>query len=278
MTSKRYPITVATLAFAGLHLACLGAFWTPFSWRLGVLGLALYGGRMFLVTAGYHRYFSHRSYRTGRAAQFVLALLTQTSAQKGVLWWAAVHREHHRHSDTAKDIHSPQVHGLWHAHVGWVLSDAHDGFNPGTVKDLEAFPELRFLDRHHWLCPLALAAATALFGAWTGLGAWAALLYGFIFSTVLLFHATFSINSLAHRWGSRRFPTPDQSRNNALLALLTLGEGWHNNHHHCQGACRQGLRWWELDLTYLGLKGLSYTGLVSDLKPQPKASLAQEAP
>ena len=272
MTPKRPSVTPATASFTALHLACLGAFWTPFTWKLGALGLALYLLRMFGVTAGYHRYFSHRAFRTSRAGQFLLAFLAQTTAQKGVLWWAAVHRDHHRHSDTPRDIHSPQVQGFWWSHVGWVLSDAYDGFNPGNIRDLERYPELRFLDRHHALCPVALGLATYLFGAGTVLGGWSALLYGFIFSTVILFHATFTINSLAHRWGSRRFPTPDHSRNNAFLALITLGEGWHNNHHHCQSACRQGIRWWELDLTYLGLRLLSWTGLVQDLKPHPEAA------
>jgi len=272
MTPKRHPVTLATASFAGLHLACLGALWTPCTWKLAALGLALYGIRMFGVTAGYHRYFSHRAFRTSRPVQFLLAFLAQTTAQKGVLWWAAVHRDHHRHADTPRDIHSPELQGFWWAHVGWVLSDAYDGFNPGNIRDLERFPELRFLDRHHALCPAALGLATFLFGAWTGLGGWSALLYGFIFSTVILFHATFSINSLAHRWGSRRFPTADQSRNNAFLALITLGEGWHNNHHHCQSACRQGIGWREPDLTYLALRLLSWTGLVQDLKPRPGAA------
>jgi stearoyl-CoA desaturase (delta-9 desaturase) len=275
MTGKRYPLTLATASFVALHLACLCAIWTPFTWKLGALGLFLYGVRMFGVTAGYHRYFSHRAFRTSRAGQFLLAFLAQTTAQKGVLWWAAVHRDHHLHSDTSRDIHSPQVQGFWWSHVGWVLSDAYDGFNPGNIRDLERFPELRFLDRYHGLCPAALGLATCLFGVWTGLGGWSALLYGFVFSTVLLFHATFTINSLAHRWGSQRFPTSDHSRNNAFLALITLGEGWHNNHHHCQGACRQGIRWWELDLTYLGLKLLSWTGLVRDLRPYPRTALAR---
>ena len=278
MTTRRFNLTPATAAFAALHLACLGALRTPFTWKLGALGLCLYASRMLLVTAGYHRYFSHRTYRTSRAGQCVLAFLAQTSGQKGVLWWAAVHRAHHRNADTERDVHSPRVQGFWWSHLGWILCDAFDGYNPGNVKDLERFPELRLLDRHHWACPVLLGAATLLFGAWTGLGAWPALLYGFIFSTVLLWHATFTINSLAHLWGSRRFATPDGSRNNPLLALLTFGEGWHNNHHHCQAACRQGIRWWELDLTYLCLELLSWTGLVWDLKPYREDVLAGEAP
>jgi stearoyl-CoA desaturase (delta-9 desaturase) len=277
MTSRRFNLTPATAAFAAMHLACLGAFLTPFTWKLGALGLFLYASRMLLVTAGYHRYFSHRSYRTSRAGQCVLAFLAQTSGQKGVLWWAAMHRTHHRDADTERDVHSPRVQGFWWSHVGWILSDAHDRFVPGSVRDLERFPELRFLDRRHWICPVALGAATLLLGAWTGLGAWPALLYGFIFSTVLLWHATFTINSLAHIWGSRRFATPDGSRNNAVLALITFGEGWHNNHHHCQGACRQGIRWWELDLAFICLKLLCWAGLVWDLKPRPEHRAAREA-
>ena len=268
----------AAALFLLLHLGVLAAFFYPPTTRLLVWLAATYAVRMFGVTAGYHRYFSHRSYRLGRTAQFLMALLAQTSGQKGVLWWAAVHRAHHRNADTERDVHSPRVQGFWWSHLGWILCDAFDGYNPGNVKDLERFPELRLLDRHHWACPVLLGAATLLFGAWTGLGAWPALLYGFIFSTVLLWHATFTINSLAHLWGSRRFATPDGSRNNPFLALLTFGEGWHNNHHHCQAACRQGIRWWELDLTYLCLELLSWTGLVWDLKPYREDVLAGEAP
>ena len=262
----RRGLTFSTVAFVGVHLLAAGVLFVPCSWKLVLLAAGLYGVRMFAITAGYHRYFSHRAYRLGRGAQFLLAFLAQTSGQKGVLWWAAHHRRHHRHSDTAGDVHSPLASGLWWSHVGWVLSGAFSDHDPAAIRDFGRFPELRLLDRCHWLCPWLLASAAAALGVWWGVGGPRALLW-FCLSTVALWHATFCINSLAHLWGTRRFETPDASRNNALLALLTFGEGWHNNHHHCQSACRQGLRWWELDLTYGVLRGLAWAGLVRDLKP-----------
>jgi stearoyl-CoA desaturase (delta-9 desaturase) len=227
---------------------------------------------MFGVTAGYHRYFSHRSYRLGRVAQFLLALLAQTSGQKGVLWWAAQHRQHHRHSDREEDVHSPWQRGFWWSHVGWILSNRHDGYDARQVSGLARFPELRWIDRHHWL-PAAAFAAIILWA-----GGWDAFVWGFVVSTVLLYHCTFAINSVAHLYGSRRFDTPDHSRNNWLLALVTFGEGWHNNHHFSMGSCRQGLRWWEIDLTYAALKVMEVFGIARDLRPfRSPAPRGQEA-
>jgi len=248
-------------AFGALHLAVAAVLLVPFS--IGLLGwlAASYAVRMFGVTAGYHRYFSHRSYQLGRPAQFLMAVLAQTSAQKGVLWWAAKHREHHRYADREQDVHSPMRQGFWWAHVGWILSSAHDTYDAKTVADLARFPELRWLDRYHWAPTAAFGAAILL------LGGWPAFVWGYVLSTVLLYHATFSINSLAHLFGSRRFDTPDHSRNNWLLALVTFGEGWHNNHHFLMSSCRQGMRWWEVDLTYYILKLLSLAGVARNLRP-----------
>ena len=229
----------AVIPFIGIHLACVGVFFVPFHWRYVGLALALYLVRMFGVTAGYHRYFSHRSFRLNRPVQFVLAFLAETSSQKGVLWWAAHHRVHHAESDSTEDIHSPKQDGFWWAHVGWVISNDYDEYDPRLIQDFAKFPEIRWIDRHFWVPPLALALATLALGGIPGF------LWGFVVSTVMLFHGTFAINSIAHVWGTRRFDTPDQSRNNFLLALVTLGEGWHNNHHRYMYACRQGLRWWE---------------------------------
>ena len=201
-----------------------------------------------------------------------MAFLAQTSAQKGVLWWAANHRDHHRHSDTPLDPHSPVRDGFWWSHVGWVLSDAYDVYDPKAIEDFARFPELRFLDTYHWLCPWLLGAGTFAFGLWTGLGAWNTLVWGFVISTVLLWHGTFCINSLTHVWGTRRFETGDGSRNNFVLALITLGEGWHNNHHHYQAASRAGIRWWEVDPTFYVLKILSWLRVVRDLRPFPQTA------
>jgi len=251
----------AVFGFILLHLSALAIFVVPFRWKYIAWLVGTYSVRMFAVTAGYHRYFSHRSYKMGRAAQFAMAFLAQASAQKGVLWWAAQHREHHRHSDHDDDVHSPSRQGFWWSHVGWVLSNKYDTYDPKRVADFGKYRELRWLDRHHWI-PTVVFAAVVL-----ALGGWSAFLWGYVVSTVLLYHCTFSINSLAHLFGTRRFNTPDDSRNNFWLALVTFGEGWHNNHHYVMASCRQGYRWWEIDITYGVLKLLSLAGIVRELRP-----------
>jgi stearoyl-CoA desaturase (delta-9 desaturase) len=258
-----------SLPFVIVHVAALaGVFWLGFSWSGLLLALGLYVVRMFGVTAGYHRYFSHRSYKTSRAFQFVLALLAMTSVQKGVLWWASHHRLHHRLSDQPGDVHSTLLDGFWMSHVGWILTRQHVDTDFDRVKDLARYPELRFLNRFHLLPTLGFAAALyALGGVW-------ALYWGFFVSTTLLWHGTFTINSLTHVFGSRRYETTDNSRNNLWLALITLGEGWHNNHHYYQRATNQGFFWWELDVTYYVLKALSAVGLVWDLHTPPPHVLA----
>jgi stearoyl-CoA desaturase (delta-9 desaturase) len=243
-----------------LHLASLSVFVVPFSSTALAWFAVSYLVRMFGVTAGYHRYFSHRSYKLGRAAQFAIAVLAQTSGQKGVLWWAAHHRDHHRHADTPADVHSPRE-GFWWAHVGWVLSTERDDYDPARVADFGRYPELRWLDRYHW-APL-LAFAIAVYAA----GGIAAFTWGVLAGTMALYHATFAINSVAHIWGTRPFATRDDSRNTFWLALLTLGEGWHNNHHYCRSSCRQGIEWWQVDLTYLALRVLAALGIARDLRP-----------
>lgn len=251
----------AVIPFVLIHVGLFGLLWFPATPSLIAWLVATYVVRMFGVTAGYHRYFSHRSYRVGRVTQFAIAFLAQTSAQKGVLWWAAHHRDHHRNSDLESDIHSPGRRGFWWAHVGWILSNDFDGHDEKRIADFSKFPELVWLDRHHWV-PATLFAAFVYIA-----GGPAAFIWGFVASTVVLYHATFTINSLAHIWGSRRFETHDDSRNNLLLAIITLGEGWHNNHHFSMGSCRQGFRWWEIDLTYLALRTLSLFGVVRGFRP-----------
>jgi stearoyl-CoA desaturase (delta-9 desaturase) len=250
----------AAVPFALIHLACLGVFFIPFHWSYVAWAAAFYLVRMFGVTAGYHRYFSHRSFKLNRLNQFLLAFLAETSAQKGVLWWAAHHRVHHSTSDTTEDIHSPRQEGFWWAHVGWVLSNDYDEYDPRLIQDFAKYPELRWLNKYFLVPPTILGALILGFG---GLHIF---LWGFVVSTVLLFHGTFAINSIAHVWGTRRFDTPDHSRNNFLLALITLGEGWHNNHHQYMYACRQGLRWWEIDITYYCLRGLQAVGIVKNIR------------
>lgn len=246
--------------FALLHLAALAVLAVPFRWSLVAWLTGSYLVRMFGITAGYHRYFSHRSYKLGRSAQLLIAVLAQTSGQKGVLWWAAHHRDHHRHADGDGDIHSPRE-GFWWAHAGWMLSSRYDAYDARRVADFGRYAELVWLDRHHWV-------PTVLFGAliWS-LGGVSAFVWGYLLATVLLYHATFAINSAAHIWGTRRFDTGDDSRNNWWLALVTLGEGWHNNHHYCMSSARQGVRWWEVDATYVGLRLLAAIGVARDLRP-----------
>lgn len=266
------------LPFIGLHLACLGVLWVGVSpFAVGV-AVALYVVRMFAITGFYHRYFSHKAFRTSRPVQFLFGVLGASSVQRGPLWWAAHHRQHHRASDTEADPHSPRHKGFWYSHMGWFLTRGAFRTNLEAVKDLAKFPELRLLDRFDILVPVLLATGLFLLGEWLetaapqlGTNGPQLLVWGFFISTVVLFHVTVTINSFAHRFGRRRFPTRDDSRNNWFLALLTFGEGWHNNHHHYPGSARQGFRWWEYDFTYYGLKLMSWCRLVWDLKPVPEA-------
>jgi stearoyl-CoA desaturase (delta-9 desaturase) len=270
------------IPFVAMHLACLAVIWVGVSWVAVGVALALYALRMFAITAFYHRYFAHRTFRTSRAVQFIFAVIGASSVQRGPLWWAAHHRNHHRHTETAADPHSPTVHGFWWSHMGWFLTA--EGFRTdwARIPDLAKYPELRWLDRFDTLIPVALAAALFGLGALLehvapGLGTSGGqmLVWGFFISTVVLFHATVTINSLAHRFGRRRFDTGDDSRNNLWLALLTFGEGWHNNHHFFPGTVRQGFYWWEVDITWYGLRAMSALRLVHDLKPVPAWVLAK---
>ena len=254
-------------AFWFAHLACLAAFFTGVTWSAVAVCLALFWLRMFSVTAGYHRYFSHRSYKTSRTFQFILALAGTLAVQKGVLWWAANHRNHHKYSDQPEDLHSPRQRGFWWAHVGWILAPDYEGTDLTRIPDMAKYPELRWLNDYYLVPPVALAVLLYLVGGAT----W--LVWGFFISTTMLWHATFTINSLAHVWGSRRYETTDTSRNNPWLALLTMGEGWHNNHHRYMNSARQGFFWWEIDLSYYVLVALSWCGIVWDLQQPPKRLL-----
>ncbi len=260
-----YP---AAVPFVLAHLVCIAAVWTGVTVEALIVCAALYLIRMFAVTAGYHRYFSHRSFRTSRVGQFVLAWLAQSSSQRGILWWAAKHRHHHKHSDTAADVHSPLHRGFWYSHVGWIFKRQQGVTNYAAVPDLTKFPELVWLDRHPYLPATVLGVGTWLLLGWPGL------IVGFFWSTVVLYHASFSINSLAHVHGKQRYVTGDDSRNNWWLALITFGEGWHNNHHAYMASTRQGFRWYEIDLTFYVLKALSWLRIVWDLI-EPPASLVR---
>lgn len=255
---------VMSIPFYLVHVAAAGGvWWLGWSWKGLGLAILLYYVRMFGVTGGYHRYFSHRTFKTGRAFQFVLGVLASTSAQKGILWWAGHHRVHHKYSDTDRDVHSAKLRGFWWSHAGWILSSDYEETDWDRIRDLAKYPELRWLNRYHLVPPTALAVALFFIG-----GPFA-LFWGFFVSTVLLWHGTFTINSLSHLWGRRRFSTTDDSRNNWVLAIVTMGEGWHNNHHHYQRSVNQGIYWWEIDVTYYILWLMSKVGLVWDLHTTP---------
>jgi stearoyl-CoA desaturase (delta-9 desaturase) len=261
------------IPFLGLHVGCLGVIWVGWSWIAVGTAAALYFLRMFAITAFYHRYFSHRTFKTSRVAQLLFAVLGNLAVQRGPLWWAAHHRHHHLHSDEEEDVHSPHQHGLYWSHCGWITSRANFPTRRQFVKDLVQFPELRFLDRFDSLIPILLAVFLYFLGYgldryWPEMGTSGTqmLVWAFFISTVVLFHGTFLINSLAHMIGKQRFDTNDESRNSLVLALITLGEGWHNNHHRFPSSVRQGLYWWEVDVTYYLLLCLARLGVIWDLR------------
>ncbi len=265
---RRYSF-LGILPFASIHAVAIGsALWLGWSWKGFALAVAMYYVRMFGVTAGYHRYFAHRTFKTSRAFQFFLALLASLSMQKGVCWWAAHHRAHHKYSDAEGDIHSMKRDGFFWSHMGWLLSQGYTKTDTKRIPDLVKYPELVWFDRWYWVPPLLM---TLLF--W-GLGGWWALTWGVGVSTVMLWHGTFTINSLSHWMGRVRYKTRDESKNSLILAIVTMGEGWHNTHHYYQRATNQGFFWWEIDATFYVLKVLSWVGLVWDLHTPPAHVLA----
>jgi len=253
-----------SVPFFLMHILAFSAFFFPFDATMFWLCLGSYYLRMFGVTAGYHRYFAHRAYKTSRVFQFCLAFLAQTSAQKGVLWWAGHHRHHHKHSDTEQDLHSPKQRGFWWAQVGWILSRGTSETQLKYIQDFAKYPELRWLNRFFLVPPTLYAVTIWLIWGFPGL------FWGFFFSTFLLFNGTFFINSLTHVFGKVRYRSGDESKNSLILALITCGEGWHNNHHYYQATANQGWFWWEIDVSYYVLKVLSWCHLVWDLRKPPE--------
>ena len=265
-----------TLPFIFLHLGCLAVFLVGFSWTSAVTAILLYLLRMFAITGFYHRYFSHRSFKTSRVVQFFFALLGNSSMQRGPLWWAATHRHHHKHSDEKIDAHSPVHHGFAWSHIGWLTSMKNFPTNYQVIPDLKKYPELVFLNRFDQIVPfiyglimISLGAILEIFAPSLNVTMWQFFVWTFFISTTVLLHGTLFINSLAHVWGNRRYETKDDSRNSFLLSIITLGEGWHNNHHRYPHSARQGFRAVEIDFTYYGLKALAWLGLIWDLKPVP---------
>jgi stearoyl-CoA desaturase (delta-9 desaturase) len=265
------------IPFIVLHGMCLAVIWVGWSWTAVMVALLLYLVRMFAITGFYHRYFSHKSFKTNRFWQFIFGAMGNASVQRGPLWWAAHHRHHHRFTDQEQDVHSPSRHGFWWSHIGWLTSRANFPTKYKYVAEWAKYPELRWLNRFDTVIPILLALALYIFGALLerfaphlGTNGMQMLVWGFFISTTVLFHATVTINSFDHMYGSRRYNTPDTSRNNALLALITLGEGWHNNHHHFAVSARQGFFWWEIDMTYYFLVFMSWLGIVKDLRAVPE--------
>ncbi len=270
------------LPFIILNLSCLLVFWVGFSWVAFITAFVLWFVRVFSIGAFYHRYFSHRAYKANRFWQFIFAIMGATAVQRGPLWWATHHRHHHVFSDQPEDAHSPVQHGFLWSHVGWFLSEKNYYYNSERVSDLAKFPELVFIDQYDSLIPILLAFS--LFGLGVLLNHFAPLLgttglqmvvWGFCISTIAVFNTTVTINSFSHRFGTRRFETKDNSHNSFLLALLTLGEGWHNNHHHYPSAARQGFMWWEVDITYYVLKLMEKLHIISDVREVPKVILSK---
>jgi len=258
----------SSLAFFAVHLVPFLAIFTGITRTALILAVVTFTTRMFCITAGYHRYFSHKSYRLNRFWQFVLAFGGTMASQKGPLWWAAHHRNHHRFSDTERDVHSPRR-GFWWSHVGWILCDKYNQADMSQIRDFAKYPEIRFINKHDWIGPWTLAITCYLIGGWSGL------VIGFFASTVVLWHVTFTVNSVAHVMGRRAYETEDTSRNTLLVALATGGEGWHNNHHRYPWSARQGFRWWQIDMTFYTLRVLSWIGIVHDLRPVPAAVIEE---
>ena len=264
------------IPFIILHVGCLGVIWTGWSWTAVWVAAFLYVVRMFAITGIYHRYFCHRAYQTSRPVQFLFGLIGLTAVQRGPLWWAAVHRHHHAHSDEPVDAHSPVTKGFLWSHVGWLTSSRNFPTDYRMVRDLQKFPELVFLNRFDLIGPLlllvilaGLGSALQAYAPGLGTNAWQLIVWGFFISTTVLFHATCAINSFAHTLGSKRFPTRDESRNSLVLAILTLGEGWHNNHHRFPACARQGFYWWEIDISYYIIRLMEALGLVWDIRTVP---------
>ena len=273
ITSGKEIDWMRVIPFIILHLSCFMIFFVGFSWTAFVVCMSLFAIRMFAITGFYHRYFSHKTFRTSRFVQCLFAMIGATAVQRGPLWWAAHHRGHHMHSDTTEDKHSPKEHGFIWSHMGWFLTKSNFVTNTKLIRELIRFPELRIIDRFDLLMPLALSISLWVLGYYLEqyepslhTNGFQLFIWGFSVSTIMLYHATFLVNSVAHQWGKKRYETKDTSRNNFLIAILTFGEGWHNNHHHYPGSARQGFYWWEIDLTYYVLKCLAMMGIIWDVR------------
>ena len=263
------------IPFILIHFGALAALWTHFEWYLVWVALFLFVIRMFAITGFYHRYFAHKTFKTSRLMQFIFAFIGSTAAQRGPIWWASHHRRHHLNSDKHNDHHSPHTHHFLWSHMGWFLAKKNFLTDRKVVRDLIKFKELVLIDRFDWLPPVLLLLSLFVIGDFlsltSGMSGLNMVIWGFCVSTILVYHCTFAVNSIAHLWGTQRYNTKEESKNNFFVALFTFGEGWHNNHHHYPGSIRQGFYWWEVDLTYYALRFLSFFGIVYNLRTVSKA-------
>ena len=250
-----------------VQASSLLVLFVPFSVGMVALWAVAHFLRAIGLTLTYHRYFAHRAFKMGRVTQFVWSWIAASAMQKGPLWWAGHHVTHHKFADREGDPHSPLISGFYYAHLGWFLNDVrHDKLaatNP-VIRDFGKYPEIRLLDEYYWLPPALMALGMYLYGGMQWL-AW-----GFLLPTMTLAHATFAINTINHLYGSRRFDTVDESRNNPITAFFAAGEGWHNNHHRYQRSARNGFYWWEFDPTWYVIKAMSIVGLAWDVQPVPE--------
>ncbi len=262
-----YSLTTMNRVTAGVvmlfHVGAVAALWFT-SWTNVIVALALHWLAVGLgISLGYHRLHTHRGYKTSRAFEYFLAICGTLTLEGGPIFWVATHRVHHQHSDHDGDPHTPHDGGFW-AHVGWILF-GHTRHNNTVLMskyapDLGADPFYRWLNSYHYV-PLILLGIVLL-----AVGGWGMVLWGIALRVTVGLHATWLVNSATHMWGSRRFPTRDDSKNSWWVALLTFGEGWHNNHHAHPVSARHGLAWYEFDVSWITLKALRALGVVRELK------------
>lgn len=276
-TQRLATLLAVLVPFAGFIAAIYSLWGRAFTWVELTSLMAMYLATGLGITVGYHRLFTHRSFRAVPAVKLLLGIFGSMAAQGPIVKWVAIHRRHHHHSDRADDPHSPHVHGtgfgglikgFWHAHIGWMFTADHPSLRH-YVRDLHTDRLVRMVSRYFGLWVVLGLIIPAVFGGLIT-GTWSGVLLGFLWGglarTFLVHHATFSINSICHIWGRRPFNCDDHSRNNAICGVLALGEGWHNNHHAFPASARHGLYWWQFDLSYLFIRGLEWVGLASHVR------------
>jgi len=294
-------LAAVTIPIIGLIAAIILVWGVAFNWVYLAILAGMYLATAIGVTIGYHRLFTHRSFKTPRPVAAIFAALGSMAVEGPLLQWVATHRRHHQHSDRPDDPHSPHTHGdglwgtlrgMWHAHLGWIL--ATHTFVPTRnrasrvpvelaryVKDLRRDPLCRWMNRTFplWVAlGLLIPAAVGGLATLTWTGALLGFIWGGLVRILLVHHVTWSINSVCHIWGTRPFRCHDESRNNALFGVLALGEGWHNNHHAFPTSARHGLQWWQLDVSYIIIRCMGIVGLATDIRVPSAQRIASKRP